>query len=49
MSQADRIIYERTLSTMRAALGKAAFMVAWQVGWPLSLEQVIAEALRAAE
>jgi predicted ATPase/transcriptional regulator with XRE-family HTH domain len=42
-------LYDRALDACRAALGEEAFQAAWAAGQALTLEQVVAEALAAAD
>jgi predicted ATPase/Tfp pilus assembly protein PilF/DNA-binding XRE family transcriptional regulator len=42
----DQRGHERTVATLRSALGEGAFAAAWAAGQALSLEQAITEALR---
>ncbi len=41
----QRPLYERTLAAARAQINEAAFAAAWEEGWAMPLEQVIAYAL----
>jgi tetratricopeptide (TPR) repeat protein len=41
-SPAERVLYEQQLSSMRAALGEAGFVGAWEAGRNMSLEAAVA-------
>ncbi len=46
MAPVDEPEYERDVATARAQMDEAAFRDAWAAGWAMSLEQIMAYALR---
>ena len=46
-SAGERVSHDRQAAALRTTLGEAAFAAAWAAGRALTLDQVIAEALRA--
>jgi predicted ATPase/DNA-binding SARP family transcriptional activator len=49
LSPNQRVAYDRTVATLRAALDEAAFAEAWQAGRAMTMEQAIGNALQPGE
>jgi predicted ATPase/DNA-binding XRE family transcriptional regulator len=49
LDQANRIVYDRTIATVRAQLDEATFAAAWAEGRAMSLEQAIGYALEGSD